>query len=69
MLQISKDLFKELMCFLEMSASLHTRLATEMLLAEGEFLQVTNNTEDVPKVMRKKSHTSNIRDDQHFKPE
>jgi len=28
-----------------------------------------NNTEGVPKIMRKKSHTGNIREGQHFKPE
>jgi hypothetical protein len=52
-----------------MSTPLHTRLATEMLLAAGEFLQVTNNTRGVPKIMRKKSQSNNIRDGQYFKPE
>jgi hypothetical protein len=54
----------------KISMSVHTRLAAETHLADGEFLQVAVNKEEFLK-LREKTRIPVVskRDGQHFKPE
>jgi hypothetical protein len=58
------------MVFLKILTSLHTRLAAETHLADGELLQVAANRKEFLKLRgRSRMPVVSTREGQHFKPE
>ena len=57
------------MVFLNILTSLHTRLAAEAHLADGELLQVAANSKEFLKLQgRTRISVASTREGQHFKP-